>query len=1216
MIERFFKRILCCVLCSGAVYMAMAQHIVTPLNAADVLDEAKWKGRWIGLDRLVEGEDLSDTTRVNARYLRTEFHVADKPVRQAKVYIAAVGYYELYVNGSRKGGDYVLTPVQTDTRKSIIYNAIDVTENLQQGKTCALGVVLGNGRAVPMRYQKHYKCPFMGFPKCRVELIVTYADGKTQRVSSDDRTWKVTAEGPIRSNNEYDGEVYDANREMAGWAMPGFDDSKWNNAERTEIPLGALYPQTAKNQKAVPLNKECKLYGDIIDLGQNIAGWISLRIRGEKGDTIRIKYAERLNDDTTLYVDNLRDAETEDVYICNGSEKGTVWWHPTFVYHGGRYVRITGMKDLSLDDVKTYVVSDDMDETGTFVSSDATLNQIYSNAWWGIKTNYHGFPTDCPQRNERQPWLGDRTVGSLGESYLFDNNLMYTRWMRDICDSQRADGVFSDVAPAFWNYYNDDVTWPACLPFTCDMLYRQYGNDEAIRNSYPYIKKWIAHVCSEYMKDGIINRDKYGDWCMPPERPELIHSEDPARKTDGALLSTAYMIKVMLLMSDFAKLQGFTADAADYSRRADDMKRAFNAKYLTCKRGISPVPGHPLYPDSIYYGNNTATANVVALAFDLVPEDCRMDVLNNVVENIIVKNGGHVSCGVIGISHLMRTLTRYGRGDVAYLLATNTTYPSWGYMAEHGASTIWELWNGDTANPAMNSGNHVMLLGDLLTWMYQDLAGIKNAEGSVAYKKLLMKPDFFIQELDSINCTYRTPQGEVKSYWKKTLERLHWEITLPQGVTAEAVLPDGTVRQLSDGTTVIDAAMPYQHGVNVKTDYTKKDWCLLSDEFLYDHSIYPETHSSSIVELRDGTLLATYFGGTKERNPDVCIYTQRKEKADDTWSTPVLAADGVFAVDDKYGRLAGLSGLDSTAVPAAVGPCKELGIDWKMSKSGEGSAVVGEKYLRKACWNPVLFEMPDGEVWLFFKIGANVKDWTGWLCKSRDGGLTWSEREPLPEGFLGPIKNKPEIVGDNLVCPSSTEQDGWKIHFELYNMKTGEWTKTAPRATDSCLCIQPSILRHPDGRLQAVARTRPTNAQRKGIDQTLGRIATTWSTDGGLTWSDMTFIDVPNNQSGIDAVTLQQPVSIKATDGKVYKNQRHVLIYNDFATLPGTNKGPRTPISLASSEDGVTWHHFCTFETSPISQYSYPSIIQGRDGTLHCVYTWRRQRIAYKHVKL
>ena len=1209
--RKILMMILCYVMASAWM---CAQHIVTPLSENDVLPESQWRGKWIGIDRLLPGEDMTNKTRVNARYLRTEFDLRDKAIKSAKVYIAAVGYYDLYVNGNRMGGDYELKPVQTDTRRSIIYNVIDVTTELQQKNKGCLGVILGNGRAVPMRYAKHSKCPFFGFPKCRVELLVTYADGKTQRLSSSEKTWKATAEGPIRSNNEYDGEVYDALMEMGGWSEVGFDDSRWQQAELAEVPIGALYPQTAKNQRATALSgQEMRILrpgaaascsaGDggktvVMDLGQNIAGWISLRVRGEKGDTIRIKYAERLNADTTLYVDNLRDAETEDVYICNGNENGTLWWHPTFVYHGGRYVRITGMKDVSLDDVKAYVVTDDMDETGTFVSSNNTLNQIYRNAWWGIKTNYHGFPTDCPQRNERQPWLGDRTMGSLGESYLFDNNLMYTRWMRDICDSQRADGVFSDVAPAFWNYYNDDITWPACLPFTCDMLYKQYGNDEAIRNSYPYIKKWIDHVCTEYMSDGVINRDKYGDWCMPPEKPEMIHSEDPARKTDGALLSTAYMIKVMNLMSEFASLQGLTAEAADYQRRAADMTTAFNSKWLTVKRGTSPVPGHPLYPDSIYYGNNTATANIVALSFDLVPEDCRRDVLNNVVENIIVKNGGHVSCGVIGISHLMRTLTRYGRGDVAYLLATNTTYPSWGYMAEHGATTIWELWNGDTANPAMNSGNHVMLLGDLLTWMYQDLAGIKNAEGSVGYRKLYMKPDFSIQNLDSIECTYRTPQGMVRSYWKKTLERLHWEVTLPQGVTAEVVLPDGTVKTIGEGKTVYDVDMPYNRKPYV-----------VDDEWVYDHSIYPETHSASIVELRDGTLLATYFGGTKERNPDVCIYTQRKTTE---WERPVLAADGVFSVNDRYARFAGVGGLDSTAVSAAVGPCKELGIDWEAARRKITS--VDSTYLRKACWNPVLFEMPDGEVWLFFKIGNNMPDWAGWVCKSKDGGRTWGEREPLPDGFLGPIKNKPLIVGDNLVCPSSTEAGGWKIHFELYNMKTGEWTKTAPRATDSCLCIQPTILVHPDGRLQALARTRPTNAQRKGLDQTPGRIATTWSADGGLTWSDMSFIDAPNNQSGIDAVTLRTPVTVKATDGKKYKNQRYVLIYNDFATLPGTNKGPRTPISLASSSDGVTWHHFCTLEDSPISQYSYPSIIQGNDGSLHCVYTWRRQRIVYKRI--
>lgn len=1222
-----------------------SQHLVTPLNQNDILPESKWRGKWIGIDRLLNDENITYKTRVNARYLRTEFEMQNKEIEKAKAYIAVVGYYELYVNGIHQDNEHVLKPVQTDTRKSIIYNVLDVTEAMRKSKDKGcIGIILGNGRAVPMRYSKHSKCPFFGFPKCRIDIIITYNDGTTQHISSNEKTWHATANGPIRSNNEYDGEVYDARMEMPGWNEKGYNDSLWQMAELSELPIGALYPQTARNQtkteykyagrtventdyKSCTANPQSKFSlfpirsSYIVDIHQNIAGWLSLRIRGNKGDTIRIKYAEKINADSTLYVANLRDAETEDIYVCNGSESGSVWWHPTFVYHGGRYVQITGMKDITENDIKVYVVSDEMDEIGTFTSSNDVLNRLYKAAWWGIKTNYHGFPTDCPQRNERQPWLGDRTMGALGESYLFDNNQMYTRWMRDICDAQRYDGAINDVSPSFWNYYNDDVTWPACLPFTCDMLYKQFGNDEAIRNSYPYIKKWVEHICNTYMKDGIIDRDKYGDWCMPPEKPELIHSEDPARKTEGALLSTAYMIKVLQLMNEFAEIQGLADDASNYIRRANDMTDAFNKKWLTEKHGTSPEAGHPLYPDSVYYGNNTATSNIVALAFDLVPDHCRQSVIDNVVENIIVKNNGHVSCGVIGISHLMHTLTKYGYGDVAYLLATNTTYPSWGYMLDKGATTIWELWNGDTANPAMNSGNHVMLLGDLLTWMYQDLAGIKNAVGSTGFKQLIMNPDFSIQDLDSINCTYRTPLGIVKSYWKKSLEELHWEITLPESMTANAVLPDGTIRKITSGTTIINTKMPFSNGMDKSsTANNSKGWSITDDEFIYDHSIYPETHSASIVELHDGTLLATYFGGTKERNPDVCIYTQRK--TNDTWEKPILAADGVFAPDDKYANLAGVTGIDSMSVSASVGPCMDLGIDWNTAKTeglkGKNEKCnllsSAEKLKRKACWNPVLFEMPNNEIWLFYKIGGNVKDWTGWLCKSHDGGRTWSQREPLPEGFLGPIKNKPILVGYNLVCPSSTEQDGWKIHFELYNIKTGKWTKTAPRATDSCLCIQPAILIHPDGRLQALARTRPTNSQRKGTDMSRGRIASTWSSDGGLTWSDMTFVNAPNNQSGIDAVTLSKPVTIKGSDNKKYNNQRHILIYNNFGTLPKTNKGPRTPLSLASSEDGVTWHHFCTLERSPISQYSYPSIIQGSDGSLHCVYTWRRQRIAYKKV--
>ena len=269
---------------------------------------------------------------------------------------------------------------------------------------------------------------------------------------------------------------------------------------------------------------------------------------------------------------------------------------------------------------------------------------------------------------------------------------------------------------------------------------------------------------------------------------------------------------------------------------------------------------------------------------------------------------------------------------------------------------------------------------------------------------------------------------------------------------------------------------------------------------------------------------------------------------------------------------------------------------------------------RKACWNPVLYRMPDGEIWLFFKIGKNVQDWTGWLCKSKDGGRTWSDKEPLPEGFLGPIKNKPEMVDGRLICPSSTEKGGWKIHFETYDPTTKQWSKQTPLNSDSIQCIQPAILRHADGRLQAVARTRPTKAQRDGKDTTRGKVASCMSLDGGKTWGRTTLLDVPNNQSGLDAVTLKRPVSVKIGK-KTLKGIKHVLIYNNFGTLPGTGKGPRTPLSIAVSADGVTWHHLLTLEDSPISQYSYPAIIQGEDGALHAIYTWRRERIAYKRIE-
>ena len=1148
-----------------------------------LLHEGKWSGYWIGLERLLPGEERGMHTRMAARYLRKEFSLKDKAIKRATAYVAGIGLHEFYVNGQRMG-DRVLMPVPSDYRKTIYYNTFDVTGAMTK-KTC-LGIALGNGRYFPMQQHKAYKIHTFGYPKCRINVIVEYADGTTQRLQTDDKGWKVTTNGPIRANNEYDGEEYDARMEMKGWSEVGYDDSKWLNVERTDIPQAYLRAQMTPGMKVLQQIQPASINGSIVDIGQNIAGWLKVRVRGQKGDTIRIVYAEKLNTDGTLYRENFRNARSTDIYICNGEEGNGRWWTPTFVYHGFKYAEIIGLKNATKDDFVAEVVADEMATTGHFECSDTILNKVMKNAWWGILDNYKGMPVDCPQRDERQPWLGDRTMGSLGESFLFDNERLYTKWMRDICEAQRTDGCIPDVAPAFWNYYSDDVAWAAALPFGCDMLWRQYGNREAIDKSYPAIKKWVQHIIEEYSKDGIIHCGKYADWCVPPEKLELIHSQDPARQTDVTLISTAYIIRTLQLMEQWG------CEVSYWRPIRKQMTEAFNKQFLTIKRGTSPRPGHVLYPDSIYYGNNTITANVLPLALGIVPIDCKEDVVRQVVHNICVKSKGHVSCGVIGISWLLRGLSDNGFSDVACLLATQKKYPSWGYMAENGATTIWELWNGDKASPKMNSGNHVMLLGDLLTWCYQYLGGI---QGTDAYKHIILKPAFDIQDCEWANVSFDSPYGSITSNWKKNLQHLNWHVVIPCNTTATVYLPDGTTREIGSGAYDFSCDIPTSHPA------------ILKDEFLYERTFFPEAHASTIVETKKGDLVAAYFGGTHEKDPDVCIYVNIKKKGSDKWSTPILAADGVLDLSDPRIKYAGLSGMSEETTSAEAGPVKAFSekkgfitYDYITKKS---RISLPKTLKRKSCWNPVLFEMPNGELWLFFKIGSSVGDWTGWLAKSKDGGKTWSDKEPLPfdsEGraFLGPIKNKPELIGNRLLCGSSTEGNGWRFHMEIYDLKTKQWkyvpvesteaTKTDDMKQHPIDCIQPSILKLKDGRLQVLMRTH--NA----------RLATSFSSDNGDTWTPVTLSEVENNQSGTDAVTL--------ADG------RHALIYNNFETLPMTPKGVRTPCSIALSDDGTHWHHALTLEDSPIDQYSYPAIIQGKDGKLHAVYTWRRLRIAYKEI--
>ena len=1151
-----------------------------------LLGESHWSGRWIGWDAPFAWDKEVTHSRLSARYLRTEFK-AKGGIKRATVHISGLGLYELFING-KQVGDQVMAPAPTDYRRTVLYNSFDVTSMLTTDN--AIGVVLGNGRFYTMRQNyKPYKIVQFGYPKMRLNLIIEYNDGTRQVVSSNEKDWKLTGDGPIRSNNEYDGEEYDARKELGAWTTVEYDDSKWLTAQRVSLPYGSLHGAQSPNMKVMGEVKavSIKQYGNryIVDFGQNMAGWVRMKVRtGAAGDTIRMRYSELLKaDGKELNVAGFRDAQSTDTYICNGKEQGREW-SARFSTHGFRYIEVTGYKNPQLSDFTAELIYDEMENTGTFECSNPLFNQIFHNAWWGIASNYKGMPLDCPQRNERQPWLGDRTMTAWSECFLFGNRQLYAKWMKDICDSQREDGSLPDMSPAYYNYYTDDITWPVALPVICDMLYEQYGDVQPIKDSYKTLVKWMAYMKKEYKNDkNLITKFKFGDWCMPPESLELIHAQDPARQTDKGLIVTAYYYKTLNLMAKFARLLGHESEAKSYESEATGVLKAFNDTYLTVKKGTSPAPGHWLYPDSIFYGNNTVTANVLPLAFGMIPAEYQHEVEKNIIAKINATKE-HVSWGLIGGSWIMRELTRMGRGDVAYVINNQKTYPSFGYMIEQGATTIWELWNGDKASPKMNSANHVMQLGDLLAWYYKDLAGI--APGKPGYKEILMRPDFSIEELDYVNASYMTPYGKVTSNWKKTLMVLDWDIAVPCNTTALVYLPTldeqalnqpnvTFVRREGDNTVWRLAPGTYHLTVNIDPSRGKDKQGIVEEQFLYINAPFPQAHSVSIAETPKGDLVATYFGGTKERNPDVCIWVSRKPKGATEWEAPVQVADGIISATE-----------------------------------------------RKACWNPVLLQIPGkkGELLLFYKVGKSVADWKAYILRSKDGGKSWSKPEAMPDGFLGPSKNKPEYVDGRIICPSSTEGNGWKIHFEISDDNGHTWRKVGPVEAELSVptqfrkkgaantddmeageaikgegakpiyCIQPAILRHKDGRLQVVCRTR--NA----------KVATSWSSDNGDTWSKVTLLDIENNNSGLDAVTL--------------KDGRHVLVYNNFETIPGTPKGVRTPLSVAISDDGIHWKHIITLEDSPVSQYSYPAVIQGKDGKVYVTYTWRRQRIKYVELSL
>jgi alpha-L-rhamnosidase len=748
-----------------------AQSAVRSWSMA-LLNDSDWQAKWIGVN---DPENLAvndNRTVLPARYLRKEFEAASRPVR-AMLYVSGVGSSACYVNGKTVGND-VFGPLPTWYDASVPYLTYDVTSLVKKGAN-VIGAALGNGRFLTMRERG---MSGFGLPRLIAQLDIEYANGEHSTVTSDE-SWLASNKGPVRENNEFDGEAYDARMELGKWTEAGYDASAWKSADLMEAPKGKLTAQLSPSLKVMeeikPVSVKAVDGGRyIIDMGQNMVGWLRVSLNGKKDKPVTMRFAEVLKENgTELYTDNLRGALATDVYTP--AADGKFAWEPMFVYHGFRFAEISGIDgEPSATDFTGKVIYDEMATSGTFETSDELINRIHRNAYWGIRGNYRGMPTDCPQRDERLGWLGDRATGAHGESFLFNNALMYNKWLVDIEESMSENGSISVVSPRYWTIYCDDVTWPSAYFYIADMLYRQFGDASSIKARYPSMKRWVQYMAGNHMQDYIITRDQYGDWCMPPESPELIHSQDPSRKTNGQVLSTTVFYSILQLMQKFAVLNGAPADADEYAGLAARIKESYNRKFF--------------HAETAQYDNNTVTANILSLQLGLVPEGYEEKVFANIVEKTEVDCKGHVSAGVLGIQHLMRGLTQHGGLELAYKIATNDTYPSWGYMVKNGATTIWELWNGDTANPAMNSRNHVMLLGDLLIWFYENLAGIKNDPSSVGFKKIWMEP-VFPEKLTHVSASYESPYGTVGSKWKRDGDKLTWNITIPSNTTATVKLP-------------------------------------------------------------------------------------------------------------------------------------------------------------------------------------------------------------------------------------------------------------------------------------------------------------------------------------------------------------------------------------------------------------------------------------------
>jgi alpha-L-rhamnosidase len=739
-----------------------------------LLNSGDWTASWI------EPEIPGDSVGRPSPMLRTGFELK-KPIRSARLYVTAHGLYEAHLNGQRVGDQY-LTPGWTSYNKRLQYQTYDVTKLLKQGANVA-GVLLGDGWYRGHLAWENNRNIYGKNLGLLFQLEVAYNDGTKETITSNDN-WKCST-GPITRSGLYYGEAYDARLEIPDWAHAGFNDASWKPVRVLNIGkenlLASYGPPVRKHETFKAAKIVTTPAGEtIVDFGQNLVGWIKLTVTGPAGTKITIHHAEVLDKKGNFYTDNLRAAKQEIVYVLKGS--GQEVYEPRFSFFGFRYIRIAGYPGvLKPENVVATALYSDMTTTGQFSSSNALINQLQHNIQWGQKGNFVDVPTDCPQRDERLGWTGDAQAFARTAAFNMNVANFFNKWMKDLSADQEQNGRVPFVIPNVLGVgASASAGWADAATIIPWRMYMAYGDKRILEQQYESMKAWVGYIEKIAINDLWNTGFHFGDWLF--YRP-LDDNDGRAAVTDKYLIAQCFWAHSTQLMINTATVLDKNDDVGHYTSALKKIKDAFVREYMT--------PGGRLV-------SSTQTAYVLALHFDMLPENLREQAAARLAQNI-KDYGSHLTTGFLGTPYLCEVLTRFGYNDVAYTLLMQESYPSWLYPVKMGATTIWERWDGIKTDstfqtPAMNSFNHYAY-GAIGDWMYRTITGLK--EAAPGYKQLTIAPQPG-GKLTQASAALTTGYGLAKSSWTLEDNLFKLDVVVPANTEAKVILPNAASKKITE----------------------------------------------------------------------------------------------------------------------------------------------------------------------------------------------------------------------------------------------------------------------------------------------------------------------------------------------------------------------------------------------------------------------------------